>query len=175
MENSSENIVELIRDYVGHHLRKKGIEWGEYAAVPSSSTYMSKLKYSIRLLCDEFEHTYNSVFIELCNEIEVTPAKAKVSFLSVVDELFVQGVKWGRLVALFSLAGALSHICITKGNSHLINYIIEWTKIYFVDNLIHWIEIHHGWVSHPPSVLKIENLSFVFFIFVFDAKLTLLN
>lgn len=159
--NSSDGLVaELVTDYVSYYLCKNGTTTFS-TSINDNSSSTKRLKSSIRTLCDEFEYRYDNAFADLCSQLdleaqrpgqETTTAGTEVSaartiFLAVVNELFAEGATWSRIVALFALSGALSLACMTNGQRHLVNSIVEWTCIYIKTHLVHWIDDHNGWVN----------------------------
>jgi len=86
------------------------------------------------------------VFDDMCATIHVTPTSAYPTFFGVADELFVQGVTWGRVVALFAFGGALSEHCMHRGMPQLVSHVADWVALYTETYLAHWIVANGGWV-----------------------------
>nr|KAF6329609.1 BCL2 like 1 [Myotis myotis] len=68
---------------------------------------MAAVKQALREAGDEFELRYRRAFSDLTSQLHITPGTAYQSFEQVVNELFRDGVNWGRIVAFFSFGGAL--------------------------------------------------------------------
>ncbi|ELU09391.1 hypothetical protein CAPTEDRAFT_48532, partial [Capitella teleta] len=66
------------------------------------------VQQTMRVLGDEFETRYTEVFEEMCNQLHITPNNAHPTFVAIVNELYSDGVRWGRVVALFAYGGALA-------------------------------------------------------------------
>jgi len=47
--------------------------------------------------------------------------------VTIVNELFTDGIKWGRIVALFAFSGALAVQCIQKEMPILVEQVVDWT------------------------------------------------
>ena len=133
----------LVADYINFRLQKQGLRWStcpELPAVPS------KVERAMRLLGEEFESRYTEVFQEMCNQLHITPNNAQPTFVAIVNELFSDGIKWGRIVALFSFGGSLAVQCVEKEMPPLVDNVVEWVTNYVDTNLLSWIQENGGWV-----------------------------
>lgn len=128
-------------DYIQSKLRKNAFNWRECPTLPEPSP----LRLAMRSLGEEFERQYKQVFDGMCDTLQVTPTTAYPTFFGVADELFAQGVTWGRVVALFAFGGALSDHCIRKGLPQLVSYVADWVAIYTETHLSPWIATNGGW------------------------------
>ncbi|CAI9597204.1 unnamed protein product [Staurois parvus] len=54
---------------------------------------------------EEFELRYRRAFNDLACQLHITPDTAYQSFEQVVQELFRDGINWGRIVAFFCFGG----------------------------------------------------------------------
>ncbi|XP_060119610.1 bcl-2-like protein 1 [Heteronotia binoei] len=63
------------------------------------------VRQTLREAGDEFELRYRRAFSDLTSQLHITPGTAYQSFEQVVNELFRDGVNWGRIVAFFSFGG----------------------------------------------------------------------
>lgn len=61
------------------------------------------VRQALREAGDEFELRYRRAFSDLTSQLHITPGTAYQSFEQVVNELFRDGVNWGRIVAFFLL------------------------------------------------------------------------
>ncbi|KAE8293086.1 Bcl-2-like protein 1 [Larimichthys crocea] len=77
--------------------------------------------------------------------LHITPATAYQSFENVMDEVFRDGVNWGRIVGLFAFGGALCVECVEKEMSPLVSRIIEWMTVYLDIRIQPWIQSQGGW------------------------------
>ena len=140
----------LVADYINFRLQKQGLRWStcpELPAVPS------KVERAMRLLGEEFESRYTEVFQEMCNQLHITPNNAQPTFVAIVNELFSDGIKWGRIVALFSFGGSLAVQCVEKEMPPLVDNVVEWVANYVDTNLLSWIQENGGWVCTMLSLL----------------------
>lgn len=112
-----------------------------------STTSLDAVKEALRDSANEFELRYARAFSDLHNQLHITPATAYQSFENVMDEVFRDGVNWGRVVGLFAFGGALCVECMEKEMSPLVGRIIEWMTVYLDNHIQPWIQSQGGWVS----------------------------
>lgn len=120
---------------------------GRGSAGPSSSPQegVEAVKAALRDSADEFELRYLRAFSDLSSQLHITPATAYHSFESVMDEVFRDGVNWGRVVGLFAFGGALCVECVEKDMSHLVARIRDWMTTYLDNHIQPWIQSQGGW------------------------------
>ncbi|KAL0978614.1 hypothetical protein UPYG_G00172900 [Umbra pygmaea] len=106
---------------------------------------MEAVKSALRDSVEEFELRYTRAFSDLSSQLHITPATAYCSFESVMDEVFRDGVNWGRVVGLFAFGGALCIECVEKDMSSLVARIADWMTIYLDKHIQPWIESQGGW------------------------------
>jgi len=87
------------------------------------------------------------VFDDMCNQLHITPNNAQATFVTIVNELFSDGIKWGRIVALFAFSGALAVQCVQKEMPLLVEQVVDWTVAYIDGHLMSWIIQNGDWVG----------------------------
>ena len=138
----------LVADYVKYRLEVKGLDWAGAPVLPQPCP----VQQTMRTLGLEFEQRYTEVFQEMCNQLHITPNTAHPTFTAIVNELFSDGIKWGRIVALFSFGGSLAVRCVEKEMPVLVDQIVDWVTIYVDTNLHSWITEHGSWVSSIAGI-----------------------
>lgn len=116
-------------------------------ASSSPGADMEAVKTALRDSADEFEQLFTQAFSDLSSQLEITPDTAYHSFKSVMDEVFKDGVNWGRIVGLFAFGGVLCVECVEKGTSELVSRIADWMTMYLDEHISPWIQRQGGWVS----------------------------
>lgn len=106
---------------------------------------LDAVKEALRDSAKEFELRYAQAFSDLSSQLHITPATAYQSFESVMDEVFRDGVNWGRVVGLFVFGGALCVECMDKEMSPLVERIAEWMTVYLDNHIQPWILTQGGW------------------------------
>lgn len=94
---------------------------------------------------DEFEELFTQAFSNLSSQLDITPDTVYHSFKSVMDEVFKDGVNWGRIVGLFVFGGVLCVECVDKDMSNLVARIADWMTMYLDENITLWIQSQGGW------------------------------
>lgn len=105
------------------------------------------VKAALRDSADEFELLFTQAFSDLSSQLDITPDTAYHSFKSVMDEVFKDGVNWGRVVGLFAFGGVLCVECVEKDMSELVSRIADWMTMYLDEYISPWIQSQGGWVS----------------------------
>lgn len=108
--------------------------------------HLEDVKTALRDSADEFEELFTQAFSNLSSQLDITPDTAYHSFKSVMDEVFKDGVNWGRIVGLFVFGGVLCVECVEKDMSNLVPRIADWMTIYLDENIASWIQSQGGWV-----------------------------
>ncbi|XP_012710418.2 activity-dependent neuroprotector homeobox a isoform X2 [Fundulus heteroclitus] len=103
------------------------------------------VRSALRDSADEFEHLFTQSFSHLSLQLDITPDTAYHSFKAVLDELFKDGVNWGRVVGLFAFGGVLCVDCVQKNMSELVPRIADWMTIYLDEQLDPWVRSQGGW------------------------------
>lgn len=111
----------------------------------ATPTELSLIKEALRDSALEFELRFSLAFSDLQRQLHLTPASAYRSFESVMDEVFRDGVNWGRVVGLFAFGGALAVECVDKEMSSLVSKIMDWMSLYLDNHIQEWIDQQGGW------------------------------
>lgn len=142
--NNNNLAMQLFSDYVDYRLRKTGFK-RKASESPTPTSEPTAVMLALRRLSDEFEVRYTRTFDELDQHIVVTQDNAYETFVNVVNELFIDGIKWGRIVGLFSFTAKLALQAMEKEDEELVNNLIEWATEYVSLKLQPWITQHGGW------------------------------
>ncbi|XP_041836264.1 bcl-2-like protein 1 [Melanotaenia boesemani] len=103
------------------------------------------VKSALKDSADEFELLFKQGFSDLSLQLDITPHTAYHSFKSVLDEVFKDGVNWGRIVGLFAFGGVLCVECAERNMSELVSRIADWMTIYLDEQISPWIHSQGGW------------------------------
>uniref|UniRef100_A0A4W2DSR6 Apoptosis regulator Bcl-2 n=1 Tax=Bos indicus x Bos taurus TaxID=30522 RepID=A0A4W2DSR6_BOBOX len=77
------------------------------AAGPAPSPVPPVVHLTLRQAGDDFSRRYRRDFAEMSSQLHLTPFTARGRFATVVEELFRDGVNWGRIVAFFEFGGVM--------------------------------------------------------------------
>ncbi|XP_056293945.1 bcl-2-like protein 1 [Pseudoliparis swirei] len=118
---------------------------GGQPGTPSPSGDMEAVKVALRDSANEFEMLFTQAFSDLSSQLNITPVTAYHSFKSVMDEVFKDGVNWGRVVGLFAFGSVLCVDCVEKDMSELVSRIADWMTMYLDEHISAWIQGQGGW------------------------------
>ncbi|KAJ3594795.1 hypothetical protein NHX12_004101 [Muraenolepis orangiensis] len=95
---------------------------------------------------DELERLYRSDLTEMSRQLYLTSSTAQRRFGEVMDELFRDGVNWGRIIAFFEFGGTVCVECAGKEEmTSQVDRIAEWMTEYLNGPLSSWIQDNGGW------------------------------
>ena len=136
--DSSRTIVE---DYIRYSLEKEGIPWenGQQDAIPSAA------QRAMRGLGDELEDRFSDSINEMVYRLHITPKNGQEKLMTVMEEIFSDGVAWGRLVALVEFAGKLSVRCVQQSRPWLVYSVADWVTSFVDTRLKSWIVENNRW------------------------------
>ncbi|XP_066301840.1 bcl-2-like protein 1 [Branchiostoma lanceolatum] len=140
----------IVTDYVFYKLNKKGLPWPNAPPLPPP-TDAHRL---MRELGDKFEERYKEQFDEMGDQLHLTPDTAYQKYHNVVAELFREGVRWGRLVALVAFTGACTVTAVEREMPQFVDRYVDWTVQYIDNNLAQWLQENGGWEGFEDFARK---------------------
>ena len=159
--NSIEEITvtsqKLCEDYIHARLRRSGISDFDMASTMSHSDCSLMLQSMGQIL----ELRYPKLFSKISVHLRVTYGNEAVvwgAFNKFASHLFIDGITWARIVALFAFAGGLAVDCAAHGRAIFLGRIGCWLAAFVSKNLAKWIKEHDGWVN----AIKILLITFPF-------------
>ncbi|XP_005881870.1 PREDICTED: apoptosis regulator Bcl-2 [Myotis brandtii] len=137
---------EIVMKYIHYKLSQRGYEWdaGDAGAAPPGATPASGI-FTLRQAGDDFSRRYHRDFAEMSSQLHLTPFTARGRFATVVEELFRDGVNWGRIVAFFEFGGVMCVESVNREMSPLVDNIALWMTEYLNRHLHTWIQDNGGW------------------------------
>ncbi|KAM9676862.1 apoptosis regulator Bcl-2 isoform 1-T1 [Dama dama] len=115
------------------------------AAGPAPSPVPPVVHLTLRQAGDDFSRRYRRDFAEMSSQLHLTPFTARGRFATVVEELFRDGVNWGRIVAFFEFGGVMCVESVNREMSPLVDSIALWMTEYLNRHLHTWIQDNGGW------------------------------
>ncbi|XP_065124373.1 apoptosis regulator Bcl-2 [Paramisgurnus dabryanus] len=154
----------IVVKYIHHKLWKKGYVWevngrddgvsnglmmgrqedGVVSPSHRNDPYTALHKV-LREAGDELERLYQSDFAEMSKQLHLTTITAHQRFTAVIDELFRDGVNWGRIIAFFEFGGTVCVECVNKEMTAQVDNIAGWMTEYLNGPLHGWIQENGGW------------------------------
>ncbi|XP_067107709.1 apoptosis regulator Bcl-2a [Osmerus mordax] len=104
-----------------------------------------RLHRVLREAGDEIERMYQRDFAEMSGQLHFTPSTAEPRFVAVSEELFRDGVNWGRIVAFFEFGGTMCVESVNREMTSQVDNIARWMTEYLNGPLQAWIQENGGW------------------------------
>ncbi|KAL0156503.1 hypothetical protein M9458_047749, partial [Cirrhinus mrigala] len=105
----------------------------------------SRIYRALREAGDQIERMYQREFEEMSHHMVFNPNAAQRSFLAVAEELFKDGVNWGRIIAFFEFGGTMCVESVNREMASQVDNIAHWMTDYLNGPLENWIEENGGW------------------------------
>ncbi|XP_069885094.1 apoptosis regulator Bcl-2 [Dipodomys merriami] len=135
------------------------------APAPALSPVPPVVHLTLRQAGDDFSRRYRRDFAEMSSQLHLTPFTARGRFATVVEELFRDGVNWGRIVAFFEFGGVMCVESVNREMSPLVDNIALWMTEYLNRHLHTWIQDNGGWDAfvelYGPSVRPLFDFSWL--------------
>ncbi|KAG7329793.1 hypothetical protein KOW79_006015 [Hemibagrus wyckioides] len=147
----------IVEKYLNHKLSKNGHAREFHRCHASSldeqeerekeSARRATLHRALREAGDELESMYRPDFAEMTKRLRATPMGAEQRrFAAVADELFRDGVNWGRVVAFFEFGAMVCVQCASDAErSACAENVARWMAEYLNGPLNGWIQENGGW------------------------------
>ncbi|XP_066502930.1 apoptosis regulator Bcl-2a [Hoplias malabaricus] len=156
---------DIVEKYLYHKLLKRGYVW-EFRPAAAAAAHSdehdqdhdveerphagpARLHRILREAGDELERAYQRDFAAMWDQMRVGPSVSlQRSFVAVVEELFGDGVNWGRVVAFFEFGGTLCVESMNREMASQVEHIAHWMTDYLNGPLLQgWIRDNGGWDS----------------------------
>uniref|UniRef100_A0A4W5P0G2 BCL2 apoptosis regulator a n=1 Tax=Hucho hucho TaxID=62062 RepID=A0A4W5P0G2_9TELE len=145
----------IVEKYIHHKLLKKGFDWefntendspnNGIGEIPQPDRH-ARLQRVLREAGDEIERMYQRDFAEMSGRLHFTPSTAQRMFTAVIEELFSDGVNWGRIVAFFEFGGTMCVESVNREMTSQVDNIAHWMTEYLNGPLQNWIQENGDWV-----------------------------
>ncbi|KAF7691796.1 apoptosis regulator Bcl-2a [Silurus meridionalis] len=152
---------DIVEKYLYHKLLKRGYVW-EFRDTAAGSREPPLLAAAeevaerrpravlplhrvLREAGDEIERTYQRDFAAMSDQLHFTPSTAQRRFTAVIEELFRDGVNWGRIVVFFEFGSTLCVESVNQEMASQVDNIASWMTDYLNGPLQNWIRDNGGW------------------------------
>ncbi|KAM4727725.1 bcl-2-related ovarian killer protein homolog B [Anableps anableps] len=150
----------LCRDYILSRLNQNGLGWSK-TEINFSPPNAALAEVSLVLLClgDELECIQPSLYRNVARQLNISVAMENVvsdAFLSVATEIFAAGITWGKVVAMYAVAGALAVDCVRQGHPITVHIIVDSLGQFVRKFLVPWLKRRGGWAEIMKCVVKMD-------------------
>ncbi|TSL47726.1 Apoptosis regulator Bcl-2 [Bagarius yarrelli] len=155
----------IVEKYLNHKLSKNGHTQeillsrtrspDDQEGRQEESASRANLQRALREAGDELESLYRTDLTQLSKRLRGAPVGAEQRrFAAVTDELFRDGVNWGRVVAFFEFGAMVCVQCPPDAErSACAENVARWMTEYLNGPLNGWIQENGGWVRNLHSAL----------------------
>ncbi|XP_030258545.1 bcl-2-related ovarian killer protein homolog B-like [Sparus aurata] len=148
----------LCKDYILSRLNQTGLGWSK-AELNLSASNAALTEVSMVLLClgDELESIQPSLYRNVARQLNISVAMESMvsdAFIGVATEIFSTGITWGKVVAMYAVAGALAVDCVRQGHPTTIHIIVDSLGQFVRKFLAPWLKRRGGWVEISKCVVK---------------------
>ena len=143
---------ELCKDYLQLKLKRAGLSSRKLA---EHDEPLSDVSVEIQRLAVQLEVLFPNLYRNICKQLNVRLSSDEVlrtNFAAVAEQIFKGDITWGKIVSLFSLAGAFAVDCVQCGHAEYMNTIVSSFENFVDTNLSEWIAMQGGWVRIYTSV-----------------------
>ncbi|XP_057302939.1 apoptosis regulator Bcl-2-like [Hydractinia symbiolongicarpus] len=96
-------------------------------------------------LTDEIDNMYD--LANMCNRLNVSNENAHYVFMEIAEEIFQEGINWGRIIVLYAFAGKLAQHFKRTNNEQLVDKVGSWVGT-AVSKKSMWVrDCGHGWTG----------------------------
>nr|CAF74919.1 Bcl-2 homology protein [Suberites domuncula] len=145
MTIDNEHIEELARSYIVNLLRREGLNHIADQFAPVGSTRANGYQLIERIVC-QLEDERSQQFIDILRGLEIDQQNLRITYQTIVGEIFNDGVHWGRIVAFLVFSGHLAvHCARSNGLENRVRDVVEWTEAEMRLRVHQWVEDRGGW------------------------------
>uniref|UniRef100_A0A1I8H8A7 BCL domain-containing protein n=1 Tax=Macrostomum lignano TaxID=282301 RepID=A0A1I8H8A7_9PLAT len=150
----------LCLEYVNHRLRRSGaLTQRQLDALGPPAEY-SEVGEELRLVGEELETMYPDLFNNVHRQLNLAMHSEEVSrrtFVMFCDQLCRDSIHWGKVVALFAMAGAFAADCASQGHLDYAQKIVDAFGAFVATRLCTWLTEQGGWII--PDVTRCNQTS----------------
>lgn len=148
----------LCRDYIVSRLNQNGLGWAKAELhFPSSNTAICEISGVLLCLGDELESIQPGLYRNVARQLNISVAMDNVlsdAFIGVATEIFSTGITWGKIVAMYAVAGALAVDCVRQSHVNNVHIIVDSLGQFVRKYLVHWLKRRGGWTEINKCVVK---------------------
>uniref|UniRef100_A0A4W3IZA3 BCL2 family apoptosis regulator BOK b n=2 Tax=Callorhinchus milii TaxID=7868 RepID=A0A4W3IZA3_CALMI len=148
----------LCRDYIHSRLIRAGIVWSKpECAAASPASKLTEVSAALLRLGDELEYIRPNMYRNVAKQLNITVSSESIvsdAFLAVATEIFSAGITWGKVVALYAVAGGLAIDCVKQGQPAMVHTIVDCLGEFVRKTLVTWLRRRGGWADITKSVVN---------------------
>ncbi|XP_060754211.1 bcl-2-related ovarian killer protein homolog B [Neoarius graeffei] len=148
----------LCRHFMHSRITREGLSWSRVGAtLPAALTPAALV---LLKLGDELENIQPHVYRNITKQLNISVLMEAVvleAFLFVATEILSLGITWGKVVAIFAVAGGLAVDCVRQERPAVVRTIEETLGEFVRKSLVPWLRRRGGWSDILKCVRNVEN------------------
>ncbi|KAG7321562.1 hypothetical protein KOW79_014420 [Hemibagrus wyckioides] len=153
----------LCREFMYSRITREGLSWTEVdTAPPAAPGTLAHTALVLLKLGDELENIQPHVYRNIARQLNISVTMEVVvsdAFLSVATEILSLGITWGKVVAIFAVAGGLAVDCVRQERPAVVHTIEESLGEFVRKSLVPWLRRRGGWSDILKCVRNVETRS----------------
>lgn len=142
---SIKNVRHFAKWYILNKLRKRNhSDLAERLSNPEDQVEGDSYQL-LQTIASQLEKERGMQFEEILNRLQLTSQHLKVTYDTIVGEIFRGGVNWGRIVAFIVFSGSFAVHCAEHGMEARVKDVINWTEEHMDASVRDWILEKGGW------------------------------
>lgn len=135
----------FVRAYIVDQLRKHNFDTlaDKYAFLEEYGNDGSQLM--LLHLADNLAEERKRQFEDILTRLQLTNENLSETYQTIVKEMFIDGVNWGRILAFLVFAGSLAVYCAREDMEERVREVISWAEYDVEKTVSRWITQQGGW------------------------------
>uniref|UniRef100_A0A8B9JLB5 Bcl-2-related ovarian killer protein homolog B-like n=1 Tax=Astyanax mexicanus TaxID=7994 RepID=A0A8B9JLB5_ASTMX len=152
----------LCRDFIYSRITREGLNWSKVESslpVPVPDGALGDVSMVLLKLGDELEYMRPYIYRNVAKQLSISVSVESVvsdAFLSVATEILSLGITWGKVVAIFAVAGGLAVDCVRQGHPAMILTIVDSLGEFVRKSLVPWLKRRGGWGDISKCVTSVD-------------------
>ena len=152
-EKLVEESRDLVRDYIYTRLTNAGLTHRKFrpASVGDHDKEYTEVSQQILAIGEALEHRYPELYRNISRQLNMTMSSEEMvrrTYTSVAELICKGELHWGKVIALFAMAGGFAIDCVQQGHPEYANKIVDCFGVFVSKNLSEWLVEQGGWVSN---------------------------
>ncbi|XP_062873345.1 bcl-2-related ovarian killer protein homolog B [Trichomycterus rosablanca] len=151
----------LCRNFMYSRITREGLSWGKVEPfLPVTRGCVGEASLVLLKLGDELENMRPHVYRNVAKQLSISLAAEGVvsnAFLFVATDILSLGITWGKVAAVFAVAGGLAVDCVKQDRPGVVHTIEESLGEFTRKILVPWLRRRGGWSDILECVRSIKS------------------
>ena len=143
--SSAGGIKTLSQSYIVEQLRQNGHKSLAASLSKDQLTISEEMHKIVKRISNQLAQEKKEQMEDICFELQLTKETLTETFDGISQELFKDGIKWGRIVTFIAFSGAMAVYCAQNSLGDEVSSVMRQTGSFIQDNLHQWMLNNDGW------------------------------